>query len=169
MFDRQRNEIKTYKQSPENLKATLNETITYEWKFKLSKDFSPSKRFTHLHQIKAVGEKPKSKPIFTLSTKKGKEKDLFQLRHSTGDNQEVLKEVDLKLFKENWVHVIETIHFNKKRKGTYSVKITNLENKETVIFKYNNNKIQNWNNNAEFNRPKWGIYRSLKDLSLIHI
>ncbi len=53
--DKQRIEIKTYGPSPDNLKGTLGETITYQWKFKLPKGFQPSTNFTHLHQIKAVG------------------------------------------------------------------------------------------------------------------
>lgn len=54
-LDRQRVEIKTYESSPNNLKGTLGETVTYKWKFKLPKGFQPSISFTHLHQIKAVG------------------------------------------------------------------------------------------------------------------
>ena len=66
---KQRVEIKTYEGSPDNLKGTLGETITYQWKFKLPKGFQPSSNFTHLHQIKAVGGS-QDMPIFTLTAKK---------------------------------------------------------------------------------------------------
>ena len=55
-FDRQRNEIKTYDKSPEYLKGFLGETVTYRWRFKLDEGFQPSRNFTHIHQLKAVGE-----------------------------------------------------------------------------------------------------------------
>src|SRR6476659_1646601 len=51
--DRQRNEIKTYGPSPDGLKGQLDETVTYQWKFKLDAGFKPSLSFTHIHQVKA--------------------------------------------------------------------------------------------------------------------
>lgn len=52
--DRQRVEIKTYASSPNNLKGTIGETVTYKWRFKVPVGFQPSANFTHIHQIKAV-------------------------------------------------------------------------------------------------------------------
>ena len=162
-FDRQRNEIKGYRHSPDNMKGAINETVTYEWKFKLSKTFTPSKRFTHLHQIKSVGEEPRCKPIFTLSAKQGKNTDYFQIRHSTCQTKALtLTKADLNLFKGKWVTVKETIHYNIASKGSYTIKITSTQGENTIL-EYNNVNIETWNNNAEFNRPKWGIYRSLLD------
>ena len=34
-FDRQRNEIKTYSESPDNLLGIVGETFKYKWKFKI--------------------------------------------------------------------------------------------------------------------------------------
>ena len=166
-FDRQRNEIKGYRKSPETMKGTLGETVTYEWTFKLSEDFAPSKNFTHLHQIKSVGEKPKiNKPIFTLSARKIKGSDVFQLQHSkNGQKADVLHQINLNLFKGNWVTVIETITYHKNpKKGKYKVLIKDTLTSE-IIFEYKNTGIQTWYATAEFKRPKWGIYRSLKDSS----
>ncbi len=53
--DRQRNEIKTYDQSPNNLKGVEGETVVYKWKFKLPDGFQSSSSFTHIHQLKSVG------------------------------------------------------------------------------------------------------------------
>ena len=163
-FDRQRNEIKAYKPSPDNVKGYIGETITYKWKFKLPKDFSPSKKFTHLHQIKSYGEVPHCKPIFTLSAKKGTTNDYFLLRHSTGKTSETLAQIDLNLFRDNWVNVSETIHYNHSSKGNYSIQITNSLTQE-IILNYRRSNILTWNIKAEFVRPKWGIYRSLLDAS----
>lgn len=163
-FDRQRNEIKGYKRSPKTMKGILGETVTYSWKFKLAKDFLPSKKFTHLHQIKSVGEEPHCKPIFTLSAKKGKNNDFFKVRYSTGKTSETLAQIDLNLFRGNWVTVKEVITYNISNKGSYSVNITNSITKETIL-NYHNPGIKTWNTGAEFVRPKWGIYRSLLDAS----
>ncbi|MEI8086555.1 MAG: hypothetical protein WCG93_10105, partial [Paludibacter sp.] len=64
--DRQRNEIKTYESSPDSLKGTYGETMTYRWRFKVPVGFQPSPNFTHIHQIKAVGGDDSS-PLFTLT------------------------------------------------------------------------------------------------------
>ncbi len=68
-FDRQRIEIKTYDSSPDNLKGTLGETVTYKWRFKIPVGFQPSANFTHIHQVKAVGGDDDN-PIFTLTLRK---------------------------------------------------------------------------------------------------
>ncbi|GAA3512057.1 hypothetical protein GCM10022393_27240 [Aquimarina addita] len=160
MFDRQRNEIKSYRSSPDNLKGTQEETVVYKWKFKLDKDFQPSKNFTHLHQLKSVGETEKAKPIITLTARKGSV-DKLELRHSGGKDQNTLKKVDLDLLRGNWVQVIETVTYGEENKGSYDIVITNIKTGKSIL-KYKNKSIQLWNAGAEFVRPKWGIYRSLK-------
>lgn len=71
-FDRQRNEIKTYNQSPDNLIGTSGETVVYKWKFKLDAGFQASTKFTHIHQIKAYGGPHESMPVVSLITRGGK-------------------------------------------------------------------------------------------------
>ena len=46
-FDRQRNEIKTYDKSPDNLLGVENEKVVYKWKVKLTEGFQ-SVSYTHL-------------------------------------------------------------------------------------------------------------------------
>ena len=53
--DRQRNEIKTYDKSPDNLLGVEGEEVVYKWKFKLDADMQLSSSFTHVHQLKSVG------------------------------------------------------------------------------------------------------------------
>ena len=55
IFDRQRNEIKTYDKSPDDLLGVENEIVEYKWKFKIDAGFQASPKFSHLHQLKAVG------------------------------------------------------------------------------------------------------------------
>ncbi|MGB6268063.1 MAG: hypothetical protein WBF67_03555 [Olleya sp.] len=156
-FDRQRNEIKTYDQSPANLKGTENETVIYSWKFKLNTGFLSSPNFTHLHQLKSVGGALESMPMYTLTTRKGTP-DKLELRYAETDSQTTLAETSLEPFIGHWLEVNETIKYGTS--GTYQIEIKNLSD-GTVLLAYTNNSIINWRPNADFVRPKWGIYRSL--------
>ncbi len=153
-FDRQRVEIKTYEASPEKLKGTLGETVTYKWKFKLPKGFQPSGSFTHLHQIKAVGGS-QDLPIFTLTARKAKINQLIVIHN----NENTIASANLSEFEGTWVEITEKIKIGAN--GTYSISIKKVKNgQELLAFKSDN--IMTIRPDNEFIRPKWGIYRSLK-------
>lgn len=153
-FDRQRVEIKTYEASPENLKGTLGETVTYKWKFKLPKGFQPSGSFTHLHQIKAVGG-AQDLPIFTLTARKAKVNQLIVIHN----NENTVANANLSEFEGTWVEITEKIKIGAN--GTYSISIKKVKNgQELLAFKSDN--IMTIRPDNDFIRPKWGIYRSLK-------
>lgn len=160
-FDRQRNEIKTYDKSPDNLKGIEGETVIYKWKFKIDAGFQSSSNFTHLHQLKSVGGTLESMPMYTLTTRKGTPNQL-ELRYAETDTQITLKKTDLTAFKGIWLDVTETIKYGIS--GTYSIEI-NQESNGATLFSYSNNSIINWRAGADFVRPKWGIYRSLNSPS----
>lgn len=158
-FDRQRNEIKVYRASPDSLKGTKGETVEYVWKFKLDKDFRPSKNFTHIHQLKSVDEQPKSKPIITLTPRKGSP-DQLELWYANGPQKGILlQKVDLDLFRGNWVNVVETVTFDTK--GAYEIDIMDIKTAKSIL-KFKSDSLVLWQHKASFVRPKWGIYRSLK-------
>jgi len=154
-IDRQRVEIKAYESSPDNLKGVLGETITYKWKFKLPTGFQPSTNFTHLHQIKAVGGS-ESMPLFTLSAKKGKINKM-NLIHN---NVTVLASANLSEFENTWVEITETIKVGGN--GTYSMNIKRISDGKEIL-SYSNANIMTIRPDNKFIRPKWGIYRSLKN------
>jgi hypothetical protein len=173
--DRQRVEIKTYAASPDNLKGTLGETITYKWRFQVPVGFQPSANFTHIHQIKAVGGDD-DKPIFTLTARKGtpNQLQLIYVMDATTSN-DYKKEVNLSLFEGVWVEAVETIKVGTGTSGSYAITIKKVSD-GTVILSYTNNSIQTIRTAAtapivplvpqvpnSFIRPKWGIYRSLTD------
>ena len=157
-FDRQRVEIKTYSKSPDNLKAVKGEIVEYKWKFKLPNNFSVSKNFTHLHQIKSVGSQYSSKPIISLTARKGSP-DRLELRFAPTDEQSTLKSVELDLIRSHWVEVTEIIEYADK--GSYSIEIKKVSN-GSKLFEYTNDSMDMWQDGSDFFRPKWGIYRSLK-------
>ncbi|WP_141675579.1 heparin lyase I family protein [Formosa haliotis] len=156
-FDRQRNEIKTYDQSPENLKGTEDETVVYKWKFKLDEGFQSSSNFTHIHQLKSVGGDLESMPIYTLTTRKSNP-DRLELRYAETDKQITLAQTPLAPLTGVWLDVTETITYSTS--GNYKIEIKNV-NDDTVLFSYAKTGIVNWRPGASFVRPKWGIYRSL--------
>ncbi len=156
-FDRQRNEIKTYSQSPTNLLAIEGEQVMYRWKFKLPLGFQTSPNFTHLHQIKPVGGENESLPMYTLTARKASP-DRMELRFASTGSQSTLTQVPLEPFYGEWVEVTETITYGND--GTYALEIKKVSDGE-ILMEYSNNDIQNWRPGVEFARPKWGIYRSL--------
>lgn len=158
--DRQRNEIKTYGGSPENLIARNGETVQYKWKFKLADNFKPSSSFTHIHQIKSVGGSYASIPMISFTLRKNTP-DRLELRYTATTNQETIKTANLDLFRGNWVSVTETIKFSNT--GSYSVEIKNIATGQTIL-NYNSTNKDMWQDGADFSRPKWGIYRSLNNV-----
>ena len=156
-FDRQRNEIKSYDKSPENLLGIEGEKVVYKWKFKLATGFQSSSNFTHIHQLKSVGGDLASIPMYTLTTRKGNP-DRIELRYAETDDQETLAQVDLEGFVGSWVSVIETVEYGVE--GSYEIEIRRVSD-GGVLLDYENTSIVNWRQGADFVRPKWGIYRSL--------
>lgn len=162
-FDRERTEIKTYQQSPDSLIATLGETVVYKWKFKLDKNFQASNKFTHIHQIKAVGGSEDAMPSITFTLRKSKE-DLFQIRYASNMEQNDLTSSPLDDFRGVWVEAYEKITYGEIGQGKYEVTIMRIDNSK-ILLKYSKNSIRMWKTDAQFLRPKWGIYRSLQNPS----
>lgn len=160
-FDRQRCEIKTYGPSPDRLKGFLGDQMIFRWKFRLDSFFQPSKDFTHIHQIKA-GDGNDGAPIITITPRYGNP-DHLQIIH-TGDTKAtslgVLKQVDLSPFKGAWIQAVEKITLGSH--GSYQLTLSKVSD-GSVLLSYANNDIDLWRTGTAFIRPKWGIYRSLKD------
>ena len=156
-FDRQRNEIKVYDQSPDSLFGISGETVEYKWKFQLDAGFQSSANFTHIHQLKAVGGTETSTPSITLTTRKGTP-DQLELRYAQTTSQTTLLSTDLTAFKGTWVEVTETVTYGED--GAYAIEIKKVSD-GTTMFTYSNSSIRMWKTGATFIRPKWGIYRSL--------
>ncbi|HEY4149124.1 MAG TPA: hypothetical protein VGM41_09350 [Chitinophagaceae bacterium] len=164
-FDRQRNEIKTYGPSPNALKAFLNDTVTYHWKFRLDTGFKPSPSFTHIHQIKA-GDGDDGAPLITLTPRYGSP-DKLQIIHtgsSSATSLGTVASVDLTPFKGAWVQVEEKLTY--KTNGSYSITIKRISDGATLL-SYSKDGIDLWRDSTSFCRPKWGIYRSLDNSSYL--
>ena len=160
-FDRQRTEIKVYDKSPDWLKGVENSKFTYKWKFRLDRNFQPSRHFTHWFQMKAVGGPYSSHPMITFTARKrhGERPDRFELRYGTQHDSSKLMEANLPLFLGRWLQVSVNARFGEK--GALAIRITSI-NTGAQLLHYENNSIKLWKDSADFLRPKWGIYRSLK-------
>ena len=76
--------------------------------------------------------------------------------------QSTLKTALLDLFRDEWVKVTEVIKYDNF--GSYYIKISRISD-GMVLLKYNISAIDTWQDGSKFSRPKWGIYRSIKDVS----
>lgn len=163
-LDRQRNEIKAYDPSPAYLKGIQREEVTYEWKFRIDEDFQPSVNFTHLFQLKAVGGDDDDNPLLTITPRKGTPNKLQLIHGSGGGKYTTVVESDLAAMAGEWVKV--------KCKAVYAEDTGKLDMQiqlldGTEILSYSSDKIDMWRTGASFVRPKWGIYRSLNDVSAL--
>lgn len=166
--DRQRNEIKTYSQSPNNLLGTLGETVEYKWSFKIPLGFQSSGSFSHIHQLKSVGgvNEEESIPMITLTIYDKSLGHKLYIRYSETTTQNTINghSINISELEDNWVEVIETITYGYAREGSYAINITDISN-GSVLLDYSDNTQRYYKTDADFIRPKWGIYRSLNDAS----
>lgn len=175
--DRQRNEIKVHDRSNPELMGFKNETMQYRWKFKIEDDFEFSKSFTHFFQVKAKNVSKKnnanggdSYPLITLTVvDRGDEGNEFQLRHNAGFDENGGKTDTAKLIRKNlslisgqWVEILAQIKYSEK--GSIHFQIRSVETGELIV-DFKKDKLDMWRGEGkqDFMRPKWGIYRSLKD------
>jgi len=161
--DRQRNEIKTYGPSPDNLKGQLGDTVTYRWKFKLDAGFKPSSSFTHIHQIKG-GDGNDDAPTITITPRAGNPEklEIIHTGNSSASTLGKVKVVDLAPFKGTWVEVTEKIIY--KTAGSIDISIKRIID-GVELLAYTNNNLDLWRDGTSFCRPKWGIYRSLNNVA----
>ena len=169
--DRQRVEIKTYASSPDSMKGTVGETVIYKWRFKIPFGFQPSPSFTHIHQVKAV-DGDDSDPIFTLTPRYNSNGNQLELIYVQDVNSGASKlaTVDIASFLGNWVEATEQIYvdsINGAKNGNYSIVIKKVSD-GTTLLSYSNNNISTIRKTTNsFIRPKWGIYRSITNISYL--
>jgi hypothetical protein len=160
-FDRQRIEIKTTANglTQSYLTGLVNDSAVYKWKFKLDKGFQPSNSFTHIHQIKGTGGSDIDNPIITLTPRAGTPEKMQLLYCPTDPSGQTEKySTTLAPFKGTWVSVTEKLLY--RDNGKYEITINRVSD-DSLMFHYAIQNIDLWRTGANWNRPKWGIYRSL--------
>lgn len=165
-FDRQRNEIKTYGSSPDYVKGFYGDVCSYRWKFKLDSGFQPSPNFCHIHQIKAGDGSDSGSPIMTITPRYASPERLEIIYTApTGLSGSGTKATAaLANFKGQWIEASEQVLYSTN--GVYQLTLRRVSD-GVVLLSYTNNNLNLWRGDATFNRPKWGIYRSLNSTNYL--
>lgn len=159
--DRQRNEIKAYSGSENALKGFENDSFIYTWKFKINTGMEISRNFTHFFQLKAVGGID-SHPILTITGAERSGSDGIEVRHSPLQRDTILQRTGWNRVTGVWIEVYCRATFSDS--GTLRLIATRLVD-NAIIFDINASNLDLWRgeDSSHFVRPKWGIYRSLRD------
>jgi hypothetical protein len=162
--DRQRNEVKTAPGGGDTstLECAQGQTCYYRWKFKLDSGVQPSSSFFHIHQIKAQSGGDEGSPIFTITLRKGSP-DQIQFIYtagSGGSGSGTKAQTSLTPFKGVWVEAF--VAHKASDSGFINASIKRLSDGATLI-SWNSGTIDTWRSGNNYNRGKWGLYRSLND------
>jgi hypothetical protein len=82
------------------------------------------------------------------------------LRYSDHLDQITLTQIDLSKVLDRWIQATETIGVGEH--GSYSLLLEDIADK-SIVLNYAQADTRVWKTDADFLRPKWGIYRSLLD------
>lgn len=156
---RQRNEFKAYDKSVQTTQCLQGKTTRYHWYFRLADNFPVTPRFSHFMQIKAYDNAGGGLPIMTLTGYARSTSDQLEVRYFplSGLPVQTLARTPLDVIRGQWleVEVIVTCADD----GYLRVVVRN--DAGMPIINIENTLIDMWRGSAFFNRPKWGIYRSL--------
>jgi polysaccharide lyase-like protein len=165
-FDRQRMEVKTAPgdTNQDILQHAFGETAYYRWKFKLPSGFQASSNFTHIFQIKAQAGDDAGSPLVTITPRAG-DPDTLQIIWTPPSGQSgggVKAQADLSLFRNVWVEAF--VQYKSADSGNFQLSIKRLSDGATLV-SWNSGTVDTWRSGNNYNRGKWGIYRSLNSIS----
>ena len=163
--DRQRNEIKAYDKSVEAAQGKQGETVRYHWYFRLADDLPVTRGFSHFMQLKAYDRDGGGLPILTISgydrphQPRGRV-DRLEIRHTESNRaaSTTLGTCPWKDARGQWLEAEVVATYSDR--GYLQATIRNEAG--DALISVERNGIDLWRDGAEFIRPKWGIYRSLK-------
>ncbi|HBE03069.1 MAG: hypothetical protein A2096_13745 [Spirochaetes bacterium GWF1_41_5] len=162
--DRQRIEIKTDKNSPENMTGFEGDSHLYKWKFKIPSGVKATKGFTHIHQLKAA-DGDDSMPLITVTLRKPSGYpecvEIIYVKPIETDPAQkgnILASAPMTEFLDEWVEVSEQAVY--VHSGFYKISIMRLRDKK-ILLHYTNENLDLWRTGASIIRPKYGIYRSI--------
>ena len=101
-------------------------------------------------------------PLLTLTARKGPrgQPAKLELRHATHGKARKIRVEKLQPFLGTWLRINVKATFGSK--GKLVIQIKSMNDNHTLMY-YENNSLNMWKQDADFIRPKWGIYRSLRD------
>ncbi|HEY3041145.1 MAG TPA: heparin lyase I family protein [Pyrinomonadaceae bacterium] len=167
-FDRQRMEVKTAPGSTNQdiLQHTNGQTAFYRWKFRLPSGFQASPNFTHIFQIKAQEGSDAGAPLVTITPRAGSP-DRLEIIWTPPTGQSgggVKAQADLSLFRNVWVEAF--VQYKTADAGNVQLTIKRLTDGATLV-SWNSGTVDTWRDGNNYNRGKWGIYRSLDSIAYL--
>jgi Polysaccharide lyase len=167
-FDRQRMEVKTAPgdANQDILQHTNGQTAFYRWKFRLPSGFQVSPNFTHIFQIKAQDGSDAGAPLVTITPRAGSP-DRLEIIWTPPAGQSgagVKAQADLSLFRNVWVEAF--VQYRSADAGSVQLSIKRLSDGATLV-SWNSGTVDTWRDGNNYNRGKWGIYRSLNSISFL--
>jgi hypothetical protein len=163
-FDRQRMEVKTAPGDANQsiLQHTNGQTAFYRWKFKLPSGFRPSPNFTHIFQIKAQAGSDAGAPLVTITPRSGPDRlQIIWTGPSGSSGNGVKRETSLSPFINTWVEVF--VQYRSADSGSVHLDIKRLSDGANLIT-WDSGTVDTWRSGNNYNRGKWGIYRSLNSI-----
>ena len=154
-LDRVRMEVKGGPNTTTGLQHPQESTSFYRWKFKLDEQFTASSNFCHLFQNKAYKGTDSSFPILTITARQN-QIEIIQNGGDNGTTLGVVATANLDLFLGRWVEVY--IKQKHQDQGELHIEIKDMIS-GALILQYDNSNIDLWRDDADYNRPKWGVYR----------
>ena len=164
--DRQRNEIKVYSKSDDDLKGYYGSTMIYSWSFRMHPDMKLTRKFTHLFQLKFVGGDSQAPAVTFTGAITGyfsKQRILFQVRNTShsGMRENKLATAPWSQFAGHWINAtVEATMLPIDKGGRLKASLTQADTGATIITV--DEAAGLWRDGNEFIRPKWGIYRQAK-------
>lgn len=161
---RQRNEIKVYNGSEGSLKGYKDSVFSYHWKMKINAQMEVSKKFTHLFQIKPKGGDD-STPTVTITGAERRGKDVLEIRHFAPERgKTVFQSIPWEDVQGQWLDIkVRALYADN---GWLEFTITKVNGNAELVNIYQSN-IDMWvgTSHQHYQRPKWGIVRSLEDFN----
>jgi hypothetical protein len=152
--DRQRNEVKGMRAGGHNLVIGKGQTWRFTYQMFIPKSLRATTSFTHIMQFKMPGQG--SAPILTLDLRRRGSQSRLELVVFGSDT--VIGSTDLAPLQDKWIGIGAQIRFADKPAGQARLIVT--DGNRTVVDDQKGN-VDTWLGDRA--RPKWGIYRSIKD------
>ena len=152
--DRQRNEVKGMVTGGKNLIIGKGQTWRFTYSMYIPSSLKATTSFTHIMQMKEPGEG--TGPILTMDLRKRGSQNRLEL--VIFDSDTVVGSTDLNPLQNKWIDVDVQIKFDDKPNGTARFIV---KDGSTTVLDASKSNVDTWL--ADRARPKWGIYRSIKD------
>jgi hypothetical protein len=152
--DRQRNEVKGMREGGEILSIDLGTTWRFTYSMFIPSTLKGTTSFTHIMQLKRPG--PGSAPLVTMSLRRSGDTEVITLR--AFDSGVEVAHTELAHLRDHWIDTEVEVTAGPAPQGRLHWKL--IDRGQTLVDAERTG-VNTWLGDRL--RPKWGIYRSVKD------